>query len=73
MKDNGGPAFPRIFSESSTFEYPASLGMTLRDYFACQTLTAWIEKIHADMPVIPKEVAKISYEIADAMIEQREK
>lgn len=63
-QENGGPAFPhsRLGSDSD--------GMTLRDYFAAKAMAAMLllEEVHSEI-----EVAKWSYEQADAMLEERNK
>ena len=63
-KDAGGPAFPNPQGIVSVDDL--CNGMTLRDYFAAQSITA-ISNTWAD----PKNVAKHAYEIADAMLEVR--
>ena len=53
-------------------------GMTLRDYFAAKAMngicadghTFWDNSTHQGDPL---EIARLSYEIADAMLNQREK
>lgn len=62
---NGGPAFPT----GTAFQ-----GMTLRDYFAAKAMQAEIAADeglfkHQDLQF---QVAKISYEMADAMLKARE-
>lgn len=66
MAKDGGPAFP---SHGSMGEV-AQQGMTLRDYFAAkamQTLLLSDRSLHHVL------LAKYSYAIADAMIEERTK
>lgn len=55
-------AFPRTFGDKH--------GMTLRDYFAAKVITGAWQNIN---PGSQSELAKRAYEIADAMIKQREK
>ena len=62
--NTGGPAFPFIDS-TSPLEHP---GMTLRDYFAAKAMQALIEKYDES----PVEISLEAYEIADAMLKQRE-
>ena len=62
---NGGPAFPT----GTAFQ-----GMTLRDYFAAKAMQA---EIAANEGLFKNEdlhfqVAKMSYEMADAMLKARE-
>jgi hypothetical protein len=54
-----GPAFPTSYGQVA--------GLTLRDWFAGQALSGLAS-------IRPKEMAaKISYEVADAMLAEREK
>lgn len=66
-QDDGGPAFPhsRLGSDSD--------GMTLRDYFAAKAMGAMLslEVVHANCG--ESELAKWSYQQADAMLEERNK
>ena len=59
----GGQAFP---IES---DYGSQKGMTLRDYFAAQTITQ-LEEFAA---YSPEEAAALAYRVADAMIAERKK
>jgi hypothetical protein len=62
---DGGQAFPY-----GSYEHGGSEGMTLRDYFAGQTITGLIDlRVEANCPAI----AKRAYEIADAMLAERAK
>jgi len=78
MKD-GGPAFPYTNCEDHGIN--GAYGMSLRDYFAAKAL-ATIElrfEIMADDARLPAHMtrslayAKYAYEIADAMLKEREK
>ena len=60
IKDDGGNAFPA--SEDSI-----ALGLTTLDYFAAQVATG----IAASNRYDPKHVAGLSYDIAEEMIEER--
>ena len=61
-KDTGGPAFPA---------HPSALGdhdgMTLRDYFAAKVMQGLL-----DAAMGKSEIAKVAYEMADAMLKARE-
>jgi hypothetical protein len=57
----GGAAFPL---ES---DYGSQSGMTLRDYFAAQTIAGLLDSFS------PEEAAEVAYRVADAMIEERKK
>lgn len=70
----GGPAFPT----ETAFDY--KYGMTLRDYFAAQAMTGaqvWDAVVNGKNAHLldggVKLLAEISYAIADAMLEAREK
>lgn len=77
MKNNM-PAFPSHASLGNL-----SIGMTLRDYFAGQALSglcaneSYIRAIAEDEELSdkdkPNKLAEICYELADAMLAQREK
>ena len=86
---NGGPAFPEgerwtttdlagAVSEHS--KGPLRRGMSLRDYFAGQALAGWGEVHHEIATVLrggpyyrATGMAEAAYEIADAMLAQRDK
>lgn len=63
IKPNNPPAFP-----SQLGERPHA-GMTLRDYFAAKVITGAFQTIS---PGSQSELAKRAYEIADAMLNQRQ-
>ena len=62
--NTGGPAFPHGYTHS---DYS---GMTLRDYFAAKALQCYMvnEVWNANTY---KAAAKVSYAVADAMLEAR--
>ena len=70
--NTGGPAFPtkRRVQRAGylTDEYEPMGGMTLRDYFAAKAMQALIEKYDES----PVEISLEAYEIADAMLKERE-
>ena len=67
MKDKGGSAFPLVYDKNTL----NAEGMTLRDYFAGQIISQYVNKINTiDSMYIYIEQA---YEIADAMIAERKK
>ena len=89
MKNTGGPVFPGkiitgyscvsddIHGQSEAVpNYEYQEGMALRDYFAGQILSGFYagyianENLHA---ISPEEIAKEMYEVADAMLKEREK
>jgi hypothetical protein len=84
IKD-GGSAFPSV-SETQGADYGTGKqyfgerGMTLRDYFAAKVMQARLinkgEHTHGSlekMKACVAETARLSYEMADAMIAEREK
>jgi len=76
---DGGPAFPAQHFDLAEHEH----GMTLRDWFAgmaMQSVLADAQIPGADADPLPPEaarwlgvVAKVSYRVADAMIQERSK
>ena len=70
--DEGGAAFPlpkQVFGENIHLEY-ADKGITMRDYFAAAALQGLI--FHNSFGEVSDEnIAKGSYQYADAMIEAR--
>jgi hypothetical protein len=60
----GGPAFPATTAKNLHYE-----GMTLRDWFAGQAL---VGEVQFDADRCPKSLASAAYEIADAMLRERE-
>lgn len=75
----GGPAFQAEMPKTQFIHYP---GMTLRDYFAGQALVSLSSdsatlsmKIAADKIGLPlsAQFAACAYEVADAMLAEREK
>jgi len=63
---NGGPAFPITQTNPRNGvileHWP---GMSLRDWFAGQALTA---ALTLSPPVLPEQIAAVAYAIADAMM-----
>jgi len=69
--NNGGPAFPKISQDLQYKQITSTSGMTLRDYFAAkamQTILGWDDD-HANW----RTYAEYAYQMADAMLEAREK
>jgi hypothetical protein len=70
-KETGGPAFPRsMYSHNGPFNsstYSDGYGMDLRDYFAAKAMQGICARVNWSY----KETARVSYEIADAMLEAR--
>ena len=67
--NDGGPAFATYSPDHGT-----QRGMTLRDYFAGQAMTAWIEDFCRNTPSeepakdVTMKIANYCYLMADAMI-----
>ena len=66
--NDGGPAFPQNASNSNFLHG----GMTLRDYFAAAALTG-IHGWFGNTPILHDVAAKIAFDVADAMLAEREK
>jgi hypothetical protein len=67
--NNGGPAFPSEI-EMSDGTYWHEQGMTLRDWFAGQAIRAQWGNGQA---MTAEQAAEFAYQLADAMLEAREK
>jgi hypothetical protein len=67
--NDGGPAFPSVGEGFGNPSYSAP-GMTLRDWFAGQALAGALADPTCDLS--PIELAKKTYEFADAMLAARE-
>lgn len=74
-KNDGGPAFPSVMPLSDSQE-----GLTKRDYFAAAALPVamqWVRELDGDdarkLGSNSEIIAGVSYEIADAMLAEREK
>jgi len=71
-------AFPIIDSKTVNSEYQCNdAGMTLRDYFAGQWITGAAvtrvrQPLNLDDPALARAFAKEAYQIADAMMEERD-
>lgn len=83
-KDNGGPAFPTIVSRDELMDSgyrtiaESENGMSLRDYFAAQAMTALLSHEHrlndaydVNDPEQARSLAYLSYQAADAMLAER--
>ena len=71
-KTDGGPAFPvvRVFNEGR--ECYEVFSMSLRDWFAGQALVGCLMNPETGGG-LPEKIAKWTYDLADAMIAEREK
>ena len=69
-KNDGGPAFPaKEYLYGENYRYPT--GMSLRDWFAGMALQPIIASLTSPVPT--EKVSEKAYEIADAMLKEREK
>ena len=67
-RKNGGPAFP-VGSDIA----PSDEGITLRDYFVGQMIAPFATHYAARLPEEARTLAKRAYEIADAMLAERDR
>ncbi|NKI68923.1 hypothetical protein GN109_05775 [Collimonas pratensis] len=79
--DNGGPAFPCLEATMTgissdgeeRYDTEAHGGMSLRDYFAAKAMAALIAHYgHETFGSDQRDVEGCSFEIADAMLAERE-
>jgi hypothetical protein len=73
QNETGGPAFPfpsSLYPDGSTHE-PGELGMSLRDYFAAKAMQA--NRSRDSQYETWDDLARDAYEIADAMLKERNK
>ena len=73
--NTGGPAFPVPLTDSQESAWNAAgfssaNGMTLRDYFAAKAMQGWLAEGCEGISVTV--IAKFSYEMANAMLKERE-
>lgn len=78
MTNDGGPAFPSVptLVDMNPGEMIAdgADGMTMLDYFAGQAMTGVIDAIgHEGMSPTPEYVSKRCYQLAAAMLDERER
>lgn len=75
--NNGGPAFPLNDTNLINICLNNSgepMGMSLRDYFAAKVIQGVYSGRKVGFSTIDiNEVSKLSYQVADAMLEAREK
>ena len=66
-KDTGGPAFP--VQDAASWQ---AYGMTLRDYFAAKAMQAYLGSYpNGCLTCRPDEIAADAYDVADAMLAER--
>jgi hypothetical protein len=75
--DDGGPVYPSAqpHCPDGSWNQTYEPGVTLRDHFAGQAMPAiisgWIESIPAPGETWDGMIARLAYEVADAMIRAR--
>lgn len=75
-KDTSGPAFPSTDLHNDPLHGLHEVfnqGMTLRDYFAAKAMAALIANNWPIHGGAKNAIANVSYEMADAMLEERAK
>mgnify|MGYP003394702315 FL=1 len=74
MKNDGGPAFPTDTEHQPQGHVMHLTGMSLRDYFAAAALVhpSVVDRVNPTH-TMPAAVAAWAYEIADAMLAERDK
>lgn len=70
-KDVGGPAFPLDLTVDGDHRW--GYGMTLRDYFAAKAMQGLLSRMGNDKMNVHDVLAQRTYQIADAMLEERKK
>ena len=73
--NDGGPAFPNLELRHTCGDpiIEASTGMSLRDWFAGQALAGWLAVETGTIMGYEPSIAKGCYDLADAMLAEREK
>ena len=64
------PGVPQAFPSGDSGDYP---GMTLRDYIAAQCINGMLAAATSWRSSTPTQWAEVAYQIADAMLIEREK
>ena len=72
MRD-GGPAFPTNELNADGSVYHQFFGMSLRDHFAGLAIAPVMAALPKDGGVFPAQIAHLAYQLADAMLAEREK
>ena len=68
MPPDGGSAFPRSDSPSDALDLGKQRGMSMRDWFAGQALSAVVAQYHSTYD--PDGLATFAYAIADAVVKK---
>ena len=74
-KNDGGPAFPAEYDKHHDFQGKpyGTAGMSLRDWFAGQALAGLLSSPFARKDVTWGDFTADAYDVADAMLAQRNK
>ncbi len=74
MRKDNPPAFPHLSPnyDGNWDNEPQRCGMSLRDWFAGQALAEFASLIAVDRPDTMNVVARLSYNMADAMLAARQ-
>ncbi len=74
MEENKKPENPSAFPLPTDAGYDDRRGMTLRDYFATAAMQGLLgnSTFKASLPKESEHISALVYEIADAMLKQRE-
>lgn len=70
--NDGGPAFPRTQFTTAEGDRIGPDGMSLRDWFAGQALASPALFMDGGGRFPPEKTARLAYQTADAMLQQRE-
>ena len=65
-------AFPIALKDNNNPFNSDAKGMTLRDYFAAKAMQSFVSVWYEDAKNNPETIAKKAYNVADAMLKQRE-
>jgi hypothetical protein len=72
-KPDGGPAFPHHFKALNGETMSKAQGMSLRDYFAAEAMKSVLNQKDAHDGREWTNAAWIAYQVADAMLAERDK
>lgn len=68
FEEGGGTAFPLVYDDETKGTREIHAGMTMRDWFAGKAMQGLMD---AAMPM--PEIAQAAYQMADAMLKERNK
>jgi hypothetical protein len=75
MTDMNKPAFPHLNPnfDGNWDKEPQRAGMTLHEWFAGQAMSGWLASFEAGDVPNPTHIASLSYDIADAMLAEKDR